>query len=220
MNNTDKSSGLQRILKKIEADGLEAIKKFDKETDDELKKRSGEIIADANARAAVIIRAAEKKAAQIAENTESGAEARVKRAVLSAQAEVLDECIKFGTDKIKSMPDKEYFELIEKLIIKYADDGISVLLLSAKDIGRLPSDFEDRVNERLADKGAGIKISDEHIRTDGGFVLRRGGTIDGIKSTSEYCIEENCTFDAMINDNIEAIRDKLYKKLKAQGVLQ
>ena len=38
MSNTDRTSGLQRILKQIEADGLETINKFDRETNDELKK--------------------------------------------------------------------------------------------------------------------------------------------------------------------------------------
>ncbi len=55
MSNTDRTSGLQRILKQIEADGLETINKFDRETNDELKKRQTEIIADAQSRAPEII---------------------------------------------------------------------------------------------------------------------------------------------------------------------
>ena len=51
-------------------------------------------------------------------------------------------------------------------------------------------------------------------------IIRKSGKIDGVESSPEYCIEENCTFDAMIKDNIETIRDELYKKLKAQGVLR
>ena len=71
MSNTDRTSGLQRILKQIEADGLETINKFDRETNDELKKRQTEIIADAQSRATEIISAAKKRAAQTAENTEN-----------------------------------------------------------------------------------------------------------------------------------------------------
>ena len=61
MSNTDRTSGLQRILKQIEADGLETINKFDRETNDELKKRQTEIIADAQSRATEIISAAKDK---------------------------------------------------------------------------------------------------------------------------------------------------------------
>ena len=79
MSNTDRTSGLQRILKQIEADGLETINKFDRETNDELKKRQTEIIADAQSRAAEIISAAKKRAAQTAENTKTGTDARIKK---------------------------------------------------------------------------------------------------------------------------------------------
>ena len=125
MSNTDRTSGLQRILKQIEADGLETINKFDRETNDELKKRQTEIIADAQARANEIISAAKKRAAQTAENTKTGTEARIKKYILSAQSEILDECINLGITRIKHMPDEKYFDLIEKLIIKYSDKGIN-----------------------------------------------------------------------------------------------
>lgn len=220
MSNTVKTSGLQRILEQIEADGLEKIKKFDKETDDELEMRRTEIITAANTRAAEIISAAEKKAAQTAENSVSGAEARVKKFVLSAQSEVLDECIEYGISQLKQMPNEKYFELIKSLIIKYSDSGVNTLLLSEKDFQRLPSDFVDDVNENLAQKGASVVISKERIQNDGGFIIRKNGEIDGVDSSPEYCIEENCTFDAMIRDNIETIKDSLYKKLDAQGVFQ
>lgn len=220
MSNTDRTSGLQRILEQIEADGLETINKFDRETNDELKKRQTEIIADAQARATEIISAAKKRAAQTAENTKTGTEARIKKYILSAQSEILDECINLGITRIKHMPDEKYFDLIEKLIIKYSDKGINTLLLSDADIKRMPTSFVNNINQTLAQKGASLTLSDERIDTEGGFIIRKSGKIDGVESSPGYCIEENCTFDAMIKDNIEVIRDELYKKLKAQGVLR
>lgn len=220
MSNTDRTSGLQRILEQIEAEGLEAIKKFDKETNDELDKKQTEIIADAQSCAFEIISAAKKRAAQTAENTKTGTEARIKKYVLTAQSEILNECIDLGTNRIKHMPDEKYFDLIEKLIIKYSDKGINTLLLSDADIKRMPTDFVDSINKTLAQKGASLTLSDERIDTEGGFIIRKSSEIDGVESSPEYCIEENCTFDAMIKDNIETIRDELYKKLKAQGVLR
>ena len=220
MSNTDRTSGLQRILEQIEAEGLEAIKKFDKETNDELDKKQTEIIADAQSRATEIISAAKKRAAQTAENTKTGTEARIKKYVLTAQSEILNECIDLGTNRIKHMPDEKYFDLIEKLIIKYSDKGINTLLLSDADIKRMPTDFVNNINKTLAQKGARLMLSDERIDTEGGFIIRKSSEIDGVESSPEYCIEENCTFDAMIKDNIETIRDELYKKLKAQGVLR
>lgn len=220
MSNTDRTSGLQRILEQIEAEGLEAIKKFDKETNDELDKKQIEIIAAAQSRATEIISAAKKRAAQTAENTKTGAEARIKKYVLTAQSEILNECIDLGTNRIKHMPDEKYFDLIEKLIIKYSDKGINTLLLSDADIKRMPTDFVNNINKTLVQKGASLTLSDERIDTEGGFIIRKSSEIDGVESSPEYCIEENCTFDAMIKDNIETIRDELYKKLKAQGVLR
>ena len=220
MSNTDRTSGLQRILKQIEADGLETINKFDRETNNELKKRQTEIIADAQSRATEIISAAKKRAAQTAENTKTGTDARIKKYILAAQSEILDECIDLGITRIKHMPDEKYFDLIEKLIIKYSDKGINTLLLSDADIKRMPTSFVNNINKTLAQKGASLTLSDERIDTEGGFIIRKSSKIDGVESSPEYCIEEKCTFDAMIKDNIEVIRDELYKKLKAQGVLR
>ena len=216
MSNTDRTSGLQRILKQIEADGLETINKFDRETNDELKKRQTEIIADAQARANEIISAAKKRAAQTAENTKTGTEEEIcfydyinnKTHNTPTKVYVVDES------------DEKYFDLIEKLIIKYSDKGINTLLLSDADIKRMPTSFVNNINQTLAQKGASLTLSDERIDTEGGFIIRKSGKIDGVESSPEYCIEENCTFDAMIKDNIEVIRDELYKKLKTQGVLR
>ncbi|MBS6833151.1 MAG: V-type ATP synthase subunit E, partial [Clostridiales bacterium] len=170
MSNTDRTSGLQRILKQIEADGLETINKFDRETNDELKKRQTEIIADAQSRATEIISAAKKRAAQTAENTKTGTDARIKKYILAAQSEILDECIDLGITRIKHMPDEKYFDLIEKLIIKYSDKGINTLLLSDADIKRMPKSFVNNINKTLAQKGASLTLSDERIDTEGGFI--------------------------------------------------
>lgn len=50
------------------------------------------------------------------------------------------------------MPDEKYFDLIEKLIIKYSDKGINTLLLSDADIKRMPTSFVNNINKNSCTK--------------------------------------------------------------------
>jgi vacuolar-type H+-ATPase subunit E/Vma4 len=88
------------------------------------------------------------------------------------------------------------------LIIKNALNGKGSLSLSKKDLERLPENFEGKINSQLSD-GKSIEISGNAASFDGGFVV-------------EYPeMRIDCTFESLLNDKIDEVRDELSKILFA-----
>ena len=78
-----------------------------------------------------------------------------------------------------------------------------MLKLNAADLKRIPQDVIDGFVKSAEDKGAKLTVSSEAAEIKNGFVLDFGG------------IEENCTFDALIDQNIEELQDKVKSLLFA-----
>ena len=68
--------------------------------------------------------------------------------------------------------------------------------LNGYDLGRLPEDFEDSINEEVYEKGA-VMISQEAIDIENGFVLRYGD------------IEVNCTLKSVFDESMDRLKDML-----------
>ena len=169
-----------------------------------------EILAAANAQAeAVRAEAAEtatKSAeAAIAEAQERGAfgistaDSRTaqteKRILLQMKNEVIRQVIASALDRLKALPETEYFDVLARLAAEYAQPRQGEMLLSQKDLDRLPADFAGKLrNIRIAPRCAAI--SD-------GFILVYGD------------VEQNCTFDALIAAHLDDIKDALHAHIFA-----
>ena len=68
-------------------------------------------------------------------------------------------------------------------------------------MSRFPKDFVDKANSGLSKNGGRIVLSDTTLDIDSGFILRYGG------------IDENCTFDALIKENSDKIKDALLREI-------
>lgn len=197
-------NGLELILRKIEEDNKLEVEKIKADG----KKAAENIVADAEAsaksEAAKIIAAADKKASLMLENAKSGCDSLIKRAEVFAKSQVVTDCIKNATAEIKAMEDDKYFQVITKLVLKYYHaNEQGELLMNEKDIDRMPKRFLKDINEKIKKSGAELVLSKNPADIDSGFVIRYGG------------VEENCTFDSLINEKTEEIKDKLYSQLMA-----
>ncbi len=190
--------GLENILQKIEQDALDRINAINDESAQKVKALKDEIITKANAEAKEIVAEANEKAARISEGSKSNCETYLKRQELAAKSAVINSLLAQVKDKLKSTTDEEYFEDLKSLILKYAMDGTGELILSKKDADRLPKGFVDEVNKKL--EGKSVKLSDfTDDNIDGGLVIKYGE------------VEQNCTFDALIDEKMYEIKDNLYK---------
>ena len=140
------------------------------------------------------LRIAKAQAEKDFENSCASVDASMKRKILACKVEMIDAAIEKTISKLKTLPDKEYFELLLRLISRHTQQGKGVLALSEADLKRVPADFEHKLNE-LSAKSGGIELSKEPADIEDGFILSYG------------LISENCSFRAMIEAEKEDIRD-------------
>ena len=88
-----------------------------------------------------------------------------------------------------------YFENMKHLFKKYCHSEKGQMVLGSRDLERMPDSFRTSIEETAARKGGSIEISDTPGRITDGFLLIYGN------------IEENCTFEAIIDANRDILKD-------------
>ena len=194
-------TGLEKIIEKI---GLDA------------KSASAEVQAMADAHCAEILRNAEAECkkidaqaetdraaarADILARGESGAQMERKNRILTTKQDMIGDVIEQAREKLLSLDSIDYFVLLGKLAEKYAQPGDGIMYLSSLDLGRVPAYFRHMLADIAQKKHGTLVLSNEPRSISGGFVLAYGG------------IEENCSFDAMFEDQKEHLQDVVRAKL-------
>lgn len=126
--------------------------------------------------------------------------------ILATKVDIINKTIDEAEKKLANMPEDEYFAALYALVKKYSQAAEGEMLLSSNDLGRLPKDFESKINEGLAD-GAKITVRKTATNISQGFILVYGD------------IEINCTFDALIDDARDDIKDELYSIILPEHTL-
>lgn len=135
------------------------------------------------------------------EKTHSGGEFMERNALLKARQQCIQEVIDKALEKIKQLPAEEYFEFIKKILKNNVQPADGILKMSDSDLNRMPSDFEEAVNEIAVENKGTLKVSKEPSNIKDGFVLVYGE------------IEENCTLKALFDTNIDRLKDIANKEL-------
>lgn len=138
------------------------------------------------------------------ENNRNAIDAEMKRKILSCKVELINTAIEKTIQKLKNLPDKEYFDLIARLAEKHMRAGEGTISFGRSDLKRMPADLENRLNEKASVSGGSIKISSEPADIEDGFILSYG------------LISENCSFRAIIESESEEVRDIAARELFRQ----
>lgn len=192
-------TGLDKIISqiKLESDQAVSAKLF------EANKKAEAIIEEAKAQineeCVDIESAGRQKAEDSLSRALSAAALYKKKTLLAEKQRIISETFDKAEERLNNLGDAEYFEIIKKIAVKNALPKEGILLLSAKDIKRLPEGFEAKLNSMLKD--GSLKVSGEPANIGNGFVLSYGG------------IEENCTFRALIDSERETLADKVQELL-------
>ena len=172
--------------------------------------------ADAASRAEAILAEAEQEAAdlkaQIEEKTKkelagyesrrrSADEQKRRTALLLAKQEIISDTIEKAYKQFCSMETKAYFEVIAKMIGRFALPKEGEILFSAKDLERMPEGFQKEIARMAEEQGGSLTVSKETRQMEGGFVLVYGG------------IEENCSFRALFDSRKDELQDKVNRLL-------
>lgn len=194
-------TGLEKITSEIKADADKSV---------------AAIIDKANAEASGILAGAEKEAAEAVakinhdvsvrlsaskSTAESAAALRKRRLILEEKQKLIGEVIEEAKNLIYALPDDVYFEKILKLAEKNVNPAEGTIIFNAKDLSRLPADFETKLNVVAVAKGGRLTVSKETRPIDGGFVLLYEG------------IDQNCSITSLFETHIESVQDKIQKLL-------
>ena len=191
-------SGIDIIISQIEQDTANVCEK----TLEAARVKADTVLMQAKEQAECLI-ADEKdktahRVAEIKKRGESAAELEDRRIMLAAKQQMISQMLNNGLTAAKQLPDREYFALIERMIVKYSLPGDGVIVFGKKDTERMPAGFLERISKAANGR---LTASDETADIDAGFILKYGG------------IEQNCSFDAIFAGEAEALSDRAGKLL-------
>lgn len=194
--------GVEKILEQIYMENqlkINEIQKFweEKKNDYRQKEMSKtKTIEDGILQNAVSdARLCEEKGKSIAKNY-------VRNELLRVKSQMTDQAISKCIERLNKQNDEQYFLMMKKLIIKNAPQYQDFKIhFNNRDIKRVPKNFIKSINDSLKQSSSKALISEKPINISGGFILSYNG------------IEENCSFEALINEKIYDIKEKLYSSL-------
>lgn len=189
------SSG-DKILNRISLDCDERISQIGAETDEKCAQIMAQAKLDADKISAEIADRAQSKVKQMQAASKSRCDLETRNAFLKRRREEIDKTYSEILNKMKNLPDEDYFELIYTFAKKL--NGMSgVVLLNEKDMNRLPKDFLARLEEC----GVKTELSKTPCDIESGFILKCGD------------IEENMDFSAILSEKRDAIEDFINQEL-------
>ena len=187
-------AGLDKIIEQITQDSALKCEGILKEATAQANDLKAEAAAASKKETDSILAAAAKQAKSIVDMAESGSQMEQKNALLGAKVDLIDQAIAFSKEKLIGSDENTYFDTLAKLVKAYAQDAEGTMYLSQKDLSRLPAGFAEKVSTATGGK---LKVSNEAKDIDSGFILAYGD------------IDINCSFDALINEQLDTIKDKL-----------
>ena len=126
-------------------------------------------------------RAAEEREERLA----SVAQLEARKLILAAKQEVLEEAFRKALEDLLSLPEKDYVELLAKLIASASQSGSEQVIFSQKDRPRYGKAAVTRANELLGERGR-LTLAVETRPIGGGFILSDGD------------VEVNGTFETLV----------------------
>ena len=131
----------------------------------------------------------------------SAASLAKRQLLLAEKQRLIGEVLEQAHLTLIQLPENEYFDLILQLVKKSVLPQKGEIIFNKKDSDRLPSDFAVALNQIASEKNGSLEISNQNRTIDGGFILAYDG------------IEENCSFSALFETNIEALQDQIQRLL-------
>ena len=197
---------------------MAGIDKMKKQILEEAKAAADAKVEAAEAKAEEMIDQAKEEAARTCESISRKSEAEVanyrervvssmdlqrRTKILSAKQELISEILDKSYESLVSMEAEKYFDMLLKLLEKYALPQEGEIYFSFADLKRMPKGYEAEVEKAAGKAGGSLKVAKEGRNIENGFVLAYGG------------IEENCTLRAMFDEKRETLSDKVRELLFA-----
>mgnify|MGYP001774200612 FL=1 len=195
---------------------MTGLEKMQNQILDEARKNAEEILEQAKKEAAEIREAARMKgqeeSSRILEksrievkNTEersvSSCALQKRQVLLETKQEIIAQVLEKAYHTLTEAEEETYFQIIRKMLGKYAAPQEGEICFSKKDLERMPKGFEKEIQAIARENKGDLVLSKETREIGGGFILIYGG------------IEENCSFQAMFNARKDELSDKVHEIL-------
>ena len=189
-------SGLEKIRDRIIRDAEDTAAEKMKEAEEKARGIKSEAVREADGIADSVRVKAESEIKAYGERVDSSIDLEHRTRLLAAKQEIIGDVIEEAKRRILALSDREYFDLLLKLMEKNMRKGEEgVIYFSEEDHARIPSGFSFEVKEMAEKDGGDLTISGECRKIGPGFVLSYGG------------IEENCTLDALFAEKKDDLTD-------------
>lgn len=190
-------TGLEKIINTIDSDNAVRCEQIIASAQKKAESIKNEAKLEAETKANEIIGSAKEKCDKTADIQESRNAQIQNQVLLNTKINLINSVISAASQKLDNLTDNEYFDFLIKLIKKYAGEGKCDFLANAKDNARMPESFRSQAVAAAAEKGAELTFSNENSDIKNGFILRYG------------LIEINCSFDSVIDENREELKEKV-----------
>lgn len=194
-------AGIDKILGEINAESQKVIDDILAKANKEAADIKAEAEKSANESCAKLTRDKQASLSDQLSRAKSAAALAKRQRLLQEKQTIIAEVIDEAKNKLYNLSDKDYFDMIIKLVKKSALSEDGEIVFNKKDLDRLPAGFADTVNSAAKEAGGSLKISNTTKNIDGGFVLIYKG------------IEQNSSISALFDTNIEALQDKIQSLL-------
>ncbi len=192
--------GLTKILSKIQSDTNEQCELILKKANEQASDILNEAKSEAEKLCEQITEKAAADAKLISEKAESSCELLQKRTLLETKGEIIKNVTENAIVYLCTLSVEEYFENIKMLALSNALSGEGKMFFNKTDYDRIPDGFVESLG-KLLPKDKTVVVADEQIACRGGFVL----------SYPEMRVD--CTFESLLEDASEEVRDTLNQVL-------
>ncbi len=193
-------AGLDKILEDIRSESAAAVASVMDAAQAAHDKALREASKEADGRAQKILEHAKMQAQDLIARADSAAALSKRRMMLEAKQELIAEAVARAKERLLTLPDGEYFDLVLKLIAQNALPGEGEVCFSQKDFKRLPKDFASKLVSCLPG-GARLNVSSEDVKIEGGFLLKYDG------------MEQNLSVEEIFEEKKDAMTDAAGKVL-------
>lgn len=194
-------SGLEQILNRIKDDSkkeADAIYEAASKEIDDIKASSDQKIS---VECKKISDKADAQVKVIEERSRASADLLYRQILLRGKQDLIKDVISSARRKLENMSESEYISFITALLKNHIPSRDCTLSFNERDLKTIPESVIDEFKEDALKNGASVSLSQDPANIPDGFLLDFGG------------IEENCTFDALIEQNIDSLQDEVSAQL-------
>lgn len=176
-------NGIEKITRLIQSEAEAEINNVLEKAREEAAAITARYQKQAEAEAAELEIKNKKAAAEREDRLISVAQMESRKITLQIKQELVEKAYQLALEKLCSMPDDQYTEVLVKLMLKASASGNEEVIFSAKDRDTVGKTAVEQVNCAY---GKQLLLSEETRPIQGGFILKKEN------------IEINCAFDTLV----------------------